>query len=71
MRRKAARLTHRQMVERWKKAPAFATAYADLETEFALLRQLLLARQRAGLSQAEVAKKMGIKAAGKYALRVR
>ena len=62
MRRQATRLTHRQMVTRWKKDPAFAAAYADLETEFALLRQLLLARQRAGLNQAEVAKKMGTKA---------
>jgi len=62
MRRQATRLTHRQMVNRWKKDPAFAAAYADLETEFALLRQLLLARQRTGLSQAEVAKKMGTKA---------
>ncbi len=49
------------MVERWKKDPAFAAAYSDLETELALLRQLLMARQQAGLSQAEVAKKMGTK----------
>jgi ribosome-binding protein aMBF1 (putative translation factor) len=62
MKPKVARVTHRQMVDRWKKDPAFAAAYADLEIEFALLRQLLLARQQAGLSQAEVAKKMGTKA---------
>lgn len=62
MRQKATRSTHRQVVNRWKKDPAFAAAYANLETEFALLRQLLLARQQAGLSQAEVAKKMGTKA---------
>jgi ribosome-binding protein aMBF1 (putative translation factor) len=62
MKPKGARVTHRQMVDRWKKDPAFAAAYADLEIEFALLRQLLLARQQAGLSQAEVAKKMGTKA---------
>jgi len=62
MKPKVARVTHRQMVDRWKKDPAFAAAYADLEVEFALLRQLLLARQQAGLSQAEVAKKMGTKA---------
>lgn len=62
MMRKAPRLTHRQMVDRWKKDPTFAAAYADLETEFALLRQLLLARRQAGLSQAEVAKRMGTKA---------
>jgi ribosome-binding protein aMBF1 (putative translation factor) len=62
MKPKVARVTHRQMVDRWKKDPAFAAAYADLEIEFALLRQLLLARQQAGLSQAEVAMKMGTKA---------
>jgi len=62
MKPKVARVTHRQMVDRWKKDPAFAAAYVDLEIEFALLRQLLLARQQAGLSQAEVAMKMGTKA---------
>jgi hypothetical protein len=30
MNRKASRLTHRQMVDRWKKDPAFAAAYAEL-----------------------------------------
>ncbi len=62
MTRKAPPLTHRQMVERWKKDPEFLQAYAELDTEFALLRDLLLARQQAGLSQAAVAKKMGTKA---------
>jgi len=62
MKGKAPRLTHRQMVERWKKDPAFAAAYAELGPEYALLRQLLLARQKVGLSQAEVASKMGTKA---------
>jgi ribosome-binding protein aMBF1 (putative translation factor) len=62
MNRKASRLTHRQMVDRWKKDPAFAAAYAELEVEYAMLRELLLARQQAGLSQAEVAKRMGTKA---------
>ena len=62
MKPKVARVTHRQMVDRWKKDPAFAAAYTDLEIEFALLRQLLLARQQAGLSQAEVAMKLGTKA---------
>ena len=62
MSRKAPRLIHRQMVERWKKDPTFLKAYAELDTEFALLRELLLARQQAGLSQAAVAKKMGTKA---------
>jgi len=54
--------THRQMVEEWKRDPAFKAAYDELETEYVLLRELLQARQRAGLTQAEVAKKMGTKA---------
>lgn len=33
--------------------------YAALEPEFALLRQLLSARNKAGLSQADVAERMG------------
>ncbi len=62
MKVKTPQVTHRQMVERWKKDSAFAAAYAALEPEYALLRELLLARQHAGLSQAEVASKMGTKA---------
>ncbi len=37
-------------------------AYDALEPEFSLLRELLKARQAAGLSQAEIAEKMGTKA---------
>ncbi len=51
--------THRLMVEKWKKDLAFKAAYDELETEYALLRALLLARRRAGLTQAQVAEKMG------------
>jgi transcriptional regulator with XRE-family HTH domain len=50
------------MVNAWKRDPGFKSAYAELETEYALLRELLLARQRAGLTQSDVAKKMGTKA---------
>lgn len=53
--------THSQMVEEWKRETEFRAAYDELETEYALLRELLLARQRAGLTQAEVAEKMGTK----------
>lgn len=38
------------------------TAYEEMEPEFSLLRELLRARQNAGLSQAEIAEKMGTKA---------
>jgi len=36
-------------------------AYDSLETEFILLNELLEARQKAGLSQADIAKRMGTK----------
>jgi len=36
--------------------------YEDLEPEFSLLKELLQARQDAGMSQAEIAAKMGTKA---------
>jgi hypothetical protein len=38
--------THKQMVEEWKKDPEFNVAYNELDTEFNLLRELLLARQK-------------------------
>jgi len=50
------------MVEEWKNDPEFNAAYNELDTEFNLLRELLLARQTTGLTQAEVAEKMGTKA---------
>lgn len=53
--------THHEMVETWKREPEFKAAYYELETEFTLLRELMQARQRAGLTQAEVAEKMGTK----------
>jgi transcriptional regulator with XRE-family HTH domain len=61
MKENAPRKSHREMVEEWKQEPEFKAAYDELETEFTLLRELLLARQRAGLTQAEVAEKMGTK----------
>jgi len=60
---KAPTKTHRQMVEEWKQEPEFKEAYDELEMEFTLLRELLLARQQAGLTQAEVAEKDGDEAA--------
>jgi DNA-binding XRE family transcriptional regulator len=53
--------SHRQMVNDWKQDPQFQAAYDELKTEFALLRELLAARSRAGMTQAEVAEKMGTK----------
>lgn len=42
--------------------PKTRAAYEKLESEFSLLRQMLGARQRAGLTQSQVAKRMGTKA---------
>ncbi|MBN1664321.1 MAG: helix-turn-helix transcriptional regulator [Deltaproteobacteria bacterium] len=50
------------MVAEWKRDPEFKAVYDEPETEYVLLRELLHACQRAGLTQAEVAKKMGTKA---------
>lgn len=61
MSRTAPTKNHKDMVEEWKQEPEFQAAYHELEMEFTLLRELLLARQRAGLTQAEVAEKMGTK----------
>lgn len=48
--------------EHWQReSPAFARAWADQEDEFAALDVLLSARQRAGLTQAQVAELMGVK----------
>lgn len=61
MRKTEPTKSHKQMVDEWKKDPEFNAAYDELDTEFSLLRELLLARQKKGLTQAEVAEKMGTK----------
>ncbi|MBS0194924.1 MAG: helix-turn-helix transcriptional regulator [Proteobacteria bacterium] len=45
---------------RWMKRPGYAEAYAALEDEYAALGELLRARKAAGLTQTEVARRMGI-----------
>ncbi len=49
------------MVQEWMQDPEFRRAYDALEPEFALFDELLNARQQAGLTQAEVAERMGTK----------
>ncbi len=44
---------------KWRQEPAFREAYAALEDEFALAAQVIKARARAGLTQAELAERMG------------
>src|SRR5213080_4602731 len=54
-------LTHEQLVKKMLKNPAVRAEYDAQEEEFALLDELLRARRRAGLTQAEVAARMGTK----------
>src|SRR3954447_16219541 len=55
-------LTHEEMVARMLKQSAVAAEYEAQAEEFALLDELLRARRQAGLTQAEVAARMGTKA---------
>lgn len=49
----------KKVVAGWRKDPAFREAYQALEAEFALAAQVIEARARAGLTQAELAQRMG------------
>lgn len=55
-------MNHSELKERALKKANVKSEYDSLETEFKLLHDLLKARQKAGLSQAEIAKRMGTKA---------
>jgi len=54
-------LTHEQLVKKMLKNPAVQAEHDAQAEAFALLDELLRARQRAGLTQAEVAERMGTK----------
>lgn len=53
--------THDKMVSDWMKDPAFRAEYDRLDEEFSLLDELLAARKAAGLTQEQVAERMGTK----------
>jgi transcriptional regulator with XRE-family HTH domain len=53
--------THDDMIATWKQDPTFRKEYDALEEEFALFDALVSARYQAGLTQAEVAERMGTK----------
>ena len=56
-------LSHKQMVDKLLKNPAVKAEVEKLNREeFAILDQILAARKAAGLSQAQVAKRMGTQA---------
>lgn len=54
--------THEQMLEEWMKDSNFKAKYDALEDEYQLLREMLHARKREKLTQADVAGRMGTKA---------
>ncbi|MCA9952993.1 MAG: helix-turn-helix transcriptional regulator [Anaerolineales bacterium] len=53
--------SHNDMVKDWQQDPAFQQEYDALEAEFLLFDELLNARKEAGLTQADVAHRMGTK----------
>jgi len=61
MNRKEPAKTGTSMLAPWGEEPGTGAACREPDTESQLLRELLLARQRSGLTQAEVAEKMGTK----------
>lgn len=52
---------HNALISKWNKDKKFKAAYAELEDEFTLFDEMLSARKKAGLTQAEVADRMGTK----------
>src|ERR1700722_5806727 len=54
-------MTHKELVKKMLKQPAVEAEYDALAEEFEWLDELLSARRRAGLTQAEVAARMGTK----------
>jgi len=54
-------LTHKQLVKKMLRNPTVRREYDALAGEFALFDALVQARATAGLSQAEVARRMGTK----------
>ena len=50
---------HKEFLERASKRKGFRQAYEALEVEYALAREMLSARTRAGLTQEAVAERMG------------
>lgn len=54
-------MTHAELKRAALKRPEVRAAYKALNAEFEILRQMLKARQDAGLTQAQVAEQMGTK----------
>ena len=48
-----------ELFARWRRDPDYQRAHAELDEEFAIAAALISARSQAGLTQAELAKRMG------------
>lgn len=55
-------MAHKELKVKALQNPKVAEEYEKLEEEFSLLKQMLAARHQAGLTQADIAQKMGAKA---------
>lgn len=54
-------MTHKELKNKALKKIAVRKEYDKLEPEFSLLKEMLRARKKAGLSQAQIAERMGTK----------
>ena len=54
-------MTHKELKNKALKKTSVKREYDKLEPEFTLLREMLRARNKAGLSQAQIAERMGTK----------
>ena len=52
-------VSFKKVRERWRKDPVYRAEFDALEEEFSLARELIAARVRAGLTQEELAHRMG------------
>lgn len=55
-------MTHKELIAKTWSQPEYKEKYDEAAPEFELLRKMLEARKRAGLTQEQVAEKMGTKA---------
>lgn len=62
IKRKPATKKHEDMIAEWMSNSDFKAEYDALEEEYQLLKEMLQARKRAGLTQLEVAERMGTQA---------
>ncbi len=55
-------MKHKELIATMRSQPGYKEKYDAVASEFELLRKMLEARKRAGLTQEQVAEKMGTKA---------